>query len=576
MASEQNPRLRVAALVVLGLLPTAPGAIRAQPDLRQLHETFDTDPGWEGVRNRVVATDGPTVDQDFGYRSGAIGGRAVSSTTPASYGMPIGPFSFDDPLSASGRLRLDRAPGRSGLYVGFYNAARQGWRPWSALMIQLSGSQRGEDLSLDGAEGAQVWFSAVSATWQADAMVTDLIIPADGTEHSWSFRYDPEARIDLTWPHPGLERLFVRDRGSEGDLYEEARREEPGLDRDAFRRRLEAAAEQGLLIYDPRRGTDYWERQADADEFRGAITLQIDDQEPRRMYLAPGHRDEPLALDRFGVVNQQTYGRDLEFTLGDLVVNGHPIDLTADPGWEGLGNRVSFVERDFHSRQDYGYRETNRAGRAPGEIGGVLWRTEPVDPLHGYYADDVGTLSLDDPIAFSGRIAFVDGQPDSGICFGYFDHETIGAAITDEAAGYPLPHMLGVEIEGPTRVGYTFNALCSPTPETATGRSGPLFLPDRSKHDFSFVYDPAANGGVGRITVTLDGGSYHHDLTPEQRAAGARFDRFGLWNIRRGGKFVEVYLDDLTYTTRRPAGTRPAEGASEVVEVPYPEAGRKY
>src|SRR5439155_4403844 len=131
-----------------------------------IHEDFATDPGWEGVHNHVVATGCPTIRQDFGYRPGAIGGTIGSSTTPASYGMPVGPFSFADRLSASGRIRLRRAPSRSGAYIGFFNSTRQGWRPWPALMLQLTGPQRGGALAERRTEGAQVWFSSVSATWQ--------------------------------------------------------------------------------------------------------------------------------------------------------------------------------------------------------------------------------------------------------------------------------------------------------------------------------------------------------------------------------------------------------------------------
>src|SRR4051812_24091666 len=50
-----------------------PGPAAAQSGLASVHEDFSTDPGWEGVHNHVVATDNPTIRQDFGYRPGAIG-----------------------------------------------------------------------------------------------------------------------------------------------------------------------------------------------------------------------------------------------------------------------------------------------------------------------------------------------------------------------------------------------------------------------------------------------------------------------------------------------------------------------
>ncbi len=47
------------------------------------------------------------------------------------------------------------------------------------------------------------------------------------------------------------------------------------------------------------------------------------------------------------------------------------------------------------------------------------------------------------------------------------------------------------------------------------------------------------------------------DLTADERAAESTFDRFGLMNVRRGGKDVTVYFDDLLYTARRPEGEPP-------------------
>jgi hypothetical protein len=280
-------------------------------------------------------------------------------------------------------------------------------------------------------------------------------------------------------------------------------------------------------------------------------------------------------MDRFGIFNMQIYHRVARFFVSDLTVNGTRIDLSKDPGWDGRGNHVTFVERDFQ-RQDFGYSETNWAGERIGEIGGLFYRTEPVDPIHGYYADDVGRLTLDDPITFSGNIAFVNGATDAGMFFGYFNAGKTMAELEDERAGMPLDDMLGLVVDGPTRVGYYFTALCSPKREVVSDKHGPIILPTCEPHTFSFTYDPQANGGVGRITVTLDGKSFFLDLTPQQRSAGATFDRFGVASIRKGGKYVTVYLDDLTYTARRSQHYTPVYHEQQVTRVPYPPGGRKY
>ena len=91
-----------------------------------------------------------------------------------------------------------------------------------------------------------------------------------------------------------------------------------------------------------------------------------------------------------------------------------------------------------------------------------------------------------------------------------------------------------------------------------------------------YDYDPKANSGVGRIVAKLDDEQFVLDLTPDMRQAGATFDHFGLSSVRQGGKWVTVYLDDLTYTARRPADYKPVRHEQKVTTVPYPPGGRKF
>jgi hypothetical protein len=72
----------------------------------------------------------------------------------------------------------------------------------------------------------------------------------------------------------------------------------------------------------------------------------------------------------------------------------------------------------------------------------------------------------------------------------------------------------------------------------------------------NFQYDVAAIGMTG--------------------AAGARFDRFGIMNVRKGGKYVTMYLDDLQYTGRRAPKHRPVRHEEKTVVVLYPPDGQKY
>src|SRR5688572_8898141 len=93
---------------------TSPGSAVAQEvsaarDLVQVKQDFSADPGWEGVRNRIVAKDPPRVQQDFGWSMGKIGGVVWQSRTPAWYAMPLEKMlSWEDPFSFSCTLEFPR------------------------------------------------------------------------------------------------------------------------------------------------------------------------------------------------------------------------------------------------------------------------------------------------------------------------------------------------------------------------------------------------------------------------------------------------------------------------------------
>ena len=139
-----------------------------------------------------------------------------------------------------------------------------------------------------------------------------------------------------------------------------------------------------------------------------------------------------------------------------------------------------------------------------------------------------------------------------------------------------IPNSLGVQIEGSAGKGKQFMPQITSGKNAGAAKGGIPFNPTKERHSFKFRYDPTANHNVGRITLTLDEKTSALDLTAKQRAEGAHSDHFGLANLRAGGKFVVVYLDDLNYTARRPADYRPVFHKQEVMKVPYPAGGRKY
>ncbi len=545
--------------------------------ITQIHQNFDNDPGWEGINNRVVCSDCPTITQDFGWLptdhtgagSGEIGGIIWKSTTPAYYAMPIGPLSFKDKFSASGKLALI-APEKEGegFYIGFFNAERQGWRVWSSCGFRMGPVKKNH---------ARFHIDYKTGRNKGAILNPDIIIPGDGSVHDWELIYEPDVTVADSWPHPQLaEFIGSASNVHEDTIFARAQKADPKMTREQLHHLLLKARDAGLLDHWYRKGQYHlWDIEKEAAQLKGRITFRLDDQAPVSYFLLPGHREELSIINRFGVYNMQMYHGSMEFYLSDLTVNGQKINLSQDPHWDGKGNKVSFVQDDFHARENFGYSETNWAGQSAGEIGGRFWGTEVKDPLHGFYADDVGKLNLEDPIKFSGWITFSEGAVDGRMLFGYFNRQAIMADVEGEYKGNPPHQFLGIEVMDQTRIGYYFTAVCSPRQDISIEKHGPIYIPDRIKRPFSFDYDPNA-GDAGRITVTLDTTSFTADLTVEQRKTGATFDRFGILNPRKGGKFVDVYLDDLTYVVKRPVGFKPVKYKQKVVTVPYPPDGREY
>src|SRR5262245_837136 len=119
----------VFGLLVL-ILAMIGGPILAENDLFQAQQDFSTDPGWEGMNNRIEAIDPPSVTQNFGWSrtdhtqsgQGEIGGKVSRSRTIAYYAMPLGkPLTFKDAFSASGKITLMPGEKIGGAYIGFFN-----------------------------------------------------------------------------------------------------------------------------------------------------------------------------------------------------------------------------------------------------------------------------------------------------------------------------------------------------------------------------------------------------------------------------------------------------------------------
>jgi len=564
-------------IILTGFLFILQGQDGNEKSFVKIFENFDRDPGWEGFNNRVQCSDCPSITQDFGWKSanitgggpGEIGGVIWRSTTPAYYAMPIGPFSFKDKLSASGKIAVKAIPGKGfGFYIGFFNSERQGWRVWSSCGFRIGEVRFNR---------ARFYLDYKTGEAAGAILNPDLEIPIDGTVHTWDLVYDRDTGISETWPDPRLP-MFLDSTQSlhEDEVFKRAKKIDPSITKEKLDQMLFKARDLGLVDDWYRKGLYHvWSIEKDASKMKGKISFKFDDNPPVSYFLLPGHREAISDIDRFGIYNMQIYHGSMEFYVADLIVNGKEIDLSQDPYWEGLNNQVTFIQEDFHAKQDFGYCQTNWAGTGPGEIGGWFWGTEVIDPLHSFYAVDIGELTLEDPISFSGWINFVEGAVDGRMLLGYFNREARIADIEGEYKGNPPHQFMGIEVMDQTRVGYNFTAVCSPRQDKSFEIRGPVYIPDRIKRPFSFHYDPQKDE-AGQITVTLNQDTFSVNLTPEQRKMGAIFNRFGLLNPRKGGKYVDVYLDDLTYVVCYPEGYQPEKYEQKVVKVPYPELGRKY
>src|SRR5262245_7233221 len=217
-ALPRGPAMRTPTFLLACVMTHSVLATSSRGQLVQVHEDFSRDPGWDHYQNRIVGTQMPRVVQDFGWRRtdhtgagpGEIGGRVENSRHQAYYALPLGkPLSFDDAISASGKLALRHIGLRGVGYVGFFNSRRHTWRVWSSMAFRV--------WEEDGL--GQVMVDWMSSDWQARGAETAMLLPPDGRAHTWSFRYEPEARADPVWHDRALKRL-VTDRTGNGQPYE--------------------------------------------------------------------------------------------------------------------------------------------------------------------------------------------------------------------------------------------------------------------------------------------------------------------------------------------------------------------
>ena len=441
-------------------------------------EDFSREPAWESYRSHLLPNPLPITRQDFGWRD---------------------------------VLHQDGTAGAIGGWI--QRSLTPAWFaktiPARTLNHKLSASGKFAVTRDEGGSGILFgWFNETSRGWRTP---NSLVLRLDGNGGRYWVFYEYGTRHWLT----GGEGCF------EGDRYQTT----PTKPFPA-----NGAVHTWSLTYDP-----------DAVGGRGEVTFILDGKKYAQA-LAPGHRENGAEFNRFGVVNVQATGSGMEMNFYDLVLDGHPLDLSRDPGWEGRGNKIEFADRHMRPFHDFGWLGTDKAGGKPGEVGGVIWR----DEAPAFYAAKIEPLTLEQELVASGKIAFNGAGSDSGIYLGWFDSRSKTNKTAPDIT-QPQTNLLAILLEGPSRIGHYFRAAYS----TSRGNgllqdSGPIIRPDGGVHQWSIRYSPRS----GQITVQLDKETCTLMMRPEHRREGASFDRFGLFNLQTGGHFVDVTLDDVAYTVK--------------------------
>jgi hypothetical protein len=155
------------------------------------------DPEWQGRGNRMTYQDRElTGAQSFGFSDtsyaggapGELGGIFWRAKKPfAYYADRVGPLSFDDSLSASGKIAFRVGAPDSAMCIGWFNSASREADP--------SDFRNVVGICLEGPSRIGHYFRPIYATAsgsKGDPRKGPVLIP-DGKQHSWTLSYDPKA-----------------------------------------------------------------------------------------------------------------------------------------------------------------------------------------------------------------------------------------------------------------------------------------------------------------------------------------------------------------------------------------------
>jgi hypothetical protein len=468
------------------------GALLANREQTERTEGFDRDPGWEGVNNRSVEPKPRTVTQDFGW----------------------------SPTSHAGRAKGEIG----GLITPAAETAYYGRKiPRRTLNDRLSAS--------------------------------GVIACPDRQFHLLIGFFNSSTLNEWRTPNTIAMRLLGRGDHFIGFLEYCTQRWRAGGDSPrGFAAKDSETGKQAAIKFPNGTAVHTWSIDYDPSGTggAGAITATIDGK-TARCNLESGHRADGASFDHFGLLPIfKSVDGGGHVWLDDIMVDGVKDTVERDPRWDEYRNRRTYVTAEVRPWFDFGFSPTNFAGgKAPGELGGLIFRGDGrYRDKMAWYADRIGPLSLEKPLRAGGRICMRRGVSDSTTLLGFFNSKTSTAIYDAQDTGFP-DDFLGIAIEGPSSEGFFVYPACRAGRQARSNygdRTLNRIYPDGKSHDWQLEYTPTGNGSV---RVSLDNQSLKLDLDPVHKAAGARFDRFGLVTTRIDGNAQRVYFDDLTYTVRQ-------------------------
>jgi hypothetical protein len=499
---------------------------------------YASNPGWEELNNRPVATSLPcrAITFNYGHSDGTnfnkagpgeIGGTMTSSLRYRSwYAKPIERATFKSALSASGKIIVTKRDSGD-INIGWFNTNNTtNNRPSNSIFMRLHDPPILDD---DDGDEEAIDQPPSNFSYGLYAMATSQNYLSNGTKvsetvrylinrtYSWTMTYSPDGGVH----RKGKLTLVVTD--------------------------LTTGAKTG-----------------------GSVDVE------------PEVHDDGAIFNRFGLfATNSAGGGTINAYLDDIVINNEPsIKFESSPNWDGHQNRSSFTAANqldckVPQRPNFGFSQTSIAGGQSGEIGGLLH-----GPSKSWYAAKTENLTLKDNFYATGKLRLLHDSLDTDFFFGWFNNQrTVHTYSKMRRDGTGLitkteavSNLLMGQIGGPTHWGFRFSPIVrNNTPDDPTNpekgsqrrRNGsfnssiPLLNMNGNSRTFWICYVPDIDGkGNGQITTGLladKAAGIPQDMVskvsiPSTFKDSTVLNRFGILAANYGGKVAEIYVDDLRFT----------------------------